>query len=145
MGSMRARFGSVARVATTTAVAVAALAGLTVAAAGTAAAAGAPVIADGFAGYTPGSTAPPNQFDVLTLVAGGASSVNAASLTIVSQPASGTATASAGASNGIITYTPATGTTGAQTLTFAYCSPGATYPDRGRLHDVEPDLRTLGR
>ena len=133
MGSMRARFGCAARGMATVAVAVTAMAGLTVAASATpaAAAGGAPVIADGYAGYTPGSTAPPNQFDVLTLVSGGASSVNTASLTIVSQPASGSATASAGASNGIITYTPATGTTGPQTLTFAYCAPGATYPTAG--------------
>jgi len=133
MGSMRAGFGSVARGVATLATAVVSVAGLTVAAATPPAGAtgGAPVIADGFAGYTPGSTAPPNQFDVLTLVSGGASSVDTASLTIVSQPASGSATASAGTSNGIITYTPATGTTGAQTLTFAYCSPGASYPTTG--------------
>ena len=89
-----------------------------------AAAASAPTVANGFAGYTPGTTSPPNQFDALTLVSGGAASVNTASLTIVTQPASGTATASPTASNGIITYTPASGTTGPQTLTFAYCRAG---------------------
>ena len=52
----------------------------------------APTIANGFAGYTPGTTSPPNQFNALTLVSGGAASVNTASLTIVTQPASGTAT-----------------------------------------------------
>ena len=107
------------------------MAGLSLATAAPASATSAPVIADGFAGYTPGTTSPPNQFDALTLVTGGAASVNTASLTIVTQPASGTATASAGATNGIITYTPAAGTTGSQTLTFAYCAPGATYPTAG--------------
>ncbi len=131
MGSMRAMFGTAARAATICLVAVTGAAGLAVVAAAPASAAGAPVIANGFAGYTPGSTTPPSQFDVLTLVTGGASAVNTASLTIVSQPASGTATASAGASNGIITYTPVAGTSGPQTLSFAYCAPGTTYPSAG--------------
>jgi hypothetical protein len=131
MGSMRATLGSLVRVATTGVAAVTVVAGLSVAGATPASAAGAPVVADGFAGYTPGSTAPPNQFDALTLVSGGAASVNTASLTIVTQPASGTATASGTASNGIITYTPATGTTGTQSVTFAYCAPGATWPSAG--------------
>jgi len=82
-------------------------------------------IADGNAGYTPGGSEPPNQFNVLTLVTGGAGAVNPASLTIVTQPASGAATA---ASDGIITYTPG-GATGTQTLTFAYCLPTFTYPN----------------
>jgi hypothetical protein len=90
-------------------------------------AASAPTIANGNAGYTPGTTTPPNQFNVITLVSGGASSVNTSSLTIVSQPASGTATAA----SGIISYTPDASTTGVQTLTFALCAPGDTYPSPG--------------
>jgi len=94
-------------------------------------ASGGPTIANGFAGYDPGTTSPPSQFDALTLVSGGAASVNTASLTIVTQPASGSATAAPTSTNGIITYTPASGTTGTQTLTFAYCTPGNTYPSAG--------------
>ena len=68
---------------------------------------------------------------MLTLVTGGASAVNPSSLTVVSQPASGTATVTTTATSGIVTYTPATSTTGVQTLTFAYCAPGDTYPSAG--------------
>ena len=50
-----------------------------------------PTIANGNAAYEPGSTSPPNQFNVLTLVSGGAASVNTSSLTIVTQPSSGSA------------------------------------------------------
>jgi hypothetical protein len=88
-------------------------------------------IANGNAAYTPGSALPantpitPNQFNVLTLVDGGAAAVNPASLTIVTPPSSGSATAST--SNGIITYTPGASTTGPQSLTFAYCAPTFTY------------------
>ena len=57
--------------------------------------------------------------------------MNTSSLTVVSQPASGTATVATTASSGIITYTPATATAGVQTLTFAYCAPGDTYPSAG--------------
>ena len=64
-------------------------------------------------------------------MSGGAAAVNPQSLTIVTQPTSGTATAAPSSTNGIITYTPASGTTGAQTLTFAYCAPGDTYPSTG--------------
>jgi len=131
MGSMRGKFGSLARLASIGVAAVVVTAGVSVAVALPASAAGAPTIANGYAGYTPGSTSPSNQFDALTLVSGGAASVNTSSLTIVAQPASGTATVTATASNGIITYTPTSGTTGTQTLTFAYCSPGATYPSAG--------------
>ncbi len=99
--------------------------------AGQAAAASPPVVADGNAAYTPGTTSPPNQFDALTLVSGGAAAVNPQSLTIVTQPTSGTASAAPSSTNGIITYAPASGTTGAQTLTFAYCAPGDTYPSPG--------------
>ena len=105
-----------------------AIIGVTVALALPASAASAPTIANGFAGYSPGTTSPANQFDALTLVSGGAASVNTASLVIVTQPASGSATVTASATHGLINYTPASGTTGTQTLTFAYCSPGNTYP-----------------
>ncbi len=90
-----------------------------------------PSIANGNAAYTPGSTSPPNQFNVLTLVSGGAASVNTSSLTVVSQPSSGSATVATTSTTGIVTYTPASGTTGVQTLTFAYCAPGDTYPSAG--------------
>jgi hypothetical protein len=122
------------RVATFLKAALAALVacvGVSVAVALPAAAASPPTIANGNAAYTPGSTSPPNQFNVLTLVSGGAASVNTASLTIVTQPSSGTATDTTSGTNGIITYTPASGTTGVQNLTFAYCSPGDTYPSAG--------------
>jgi hypothetical protein len=111
--------------------AVVATVGLSAVASLPAGAAAAPSVSNGVAGYDPGSTSPANQFNALTLVAGGAASVNTASLTIVSQPVSGSATVSTSASNGIISYTPASGTTGTQTLTFAYCAPGDTYPSAG--------------
>ena len=122
------------RVATFVKAGVAALVacvGVSVAVALPAAAASAPTIANGNGAYEPGSTSPPDQFNVLTLVSGGASSVNTGSLTIVTQPSSGTATDTTSGTNGIITYTPASGTTGVQTLTFAYCAPGDTYPSAG--------------
>ncbi len=122
------------RVATLVKAALAALVacvGVSVVVALPAAAASAPTIANGNAAYTPGSTSPPNQFNVLTLVSGGATAVNTASLTIVTQPSSGTATDTTSGTNGIVTYTPASGTTGVQTLTFAYCAPGDTYPSAG--------------
>jgi hypothetical protein len=92
-------------------------------------AASAPTIANGTAGYTPTTTTPANQFNVLTLVSGGAASVNTASLTIVTQPpvADGTATAATTSTTGIINMTPASTATGTFSLTFAYCSPGQTY------------------
>ena len=37
-------------------------------------------------GYTPGATTPANQFNVMTLVTGGAANVNTASLTVVTHP-----------------------------------------------------------
>jgi hypothetical protein len=95
------------------------------------AAAATPTIANGNAAYTPGSTSPPNQFNVLTLVSGGAASVNTSSLTVLAQPSSGSATVATTSTTGIVTYTPASGTTGVQTLTFAYCAPGDTYPSAG--------------
>ena len=106
MGSMQALSGRLTRWAALGVVSLTALGTVAVVGAAPAVAAGGPTIADGYAGYTPGTTSPPSQFDVLTLVSGGAASVNTSSLTIVSQPASGTATASPSGSNGIITYTP---------------------------------------
>ncbi len=123
--------GTLARLGALVVVACTAVATVAVVDATPSVAAGGPVITNGFASYTVGSTSPPTQFDALTLVSGGASSVNTSSLTIVTQPASGTATAAPTATNGIITYTPASGTTGSQTLTFAYCAPGDTYPNAG--------------
>ena len=116
---------------TVASVAALAVTGTAVLAAGPAGASTAPLIGNGTAAYQPGSTSPPNQFNVLTLVTGGASAVNPSSLTVVSQPASGTATVTTTATSGIITYTPATATTGVQSLTFAYCAPGDTYPSAG--------------
>ena len=68
----------------------------------------------------------------MTLVSGGAAAVNTASLTIVTQPSSGSATAAAelhdmGSSPTRQQQEP----TGSQTLTFAYCTPGNTYPSAG--------------
>ena len=128
MQGLARRIQGVAKVAS---VGFLAVAGTAVLAATPAAASTAPLISGGTAAYTPGSTSPPNQFNVLTLVTGGASAVNTSSLTVVSQPASGAATVATTASSGIITYTPATATTGIQTLTFAYCAPGDTYPSAG--------------
>jgi hypothetical protein len=123
--------GRLTRIVAIGVVSLTAVAGVSLVGALPAVASGGPTIANGFAGYTPGTTSPPSQFDALTLVSGGAASVNTASLTIVTQPASGTATAAPTSTNGIITYTPASGTTGTQTLTFAYCTPGNTYPSAG--------------
>ena len=131
MRSMKAISGRLTRIVALGVVPLTAVAMVSVVGASPAVASGGPTIANGFAGYTPGTTSPPNQFDALTLVSGGAASVNTASLTIVTQPASGTATAAPTSTNGIITYTPASGTTGTQTLTFAYCTPGNTYPSAG--------------
>ena len=110
-----AAVGTLAEVATTT----------------VAGAAGAPVIVTGYGAYTAGATTPPDQFNVLTLVTGGAASVNTASLTVVTQPASGTVTETNTATTGILTYTPVAATTGVQTATFAYCAPTYTYPTAG--------------
>ncbi|MGP8005474.1 MAG: hypothetical protein ACLP2J_00340, partial [Acidimicrobiales bacterium] len=94
-------------------------------------AAGAPVVANGYGAYTPGATTPPDQFNVMTLVTGGAANVNTASLTVVTQPASGAVTVATTSTTGILTYTPLAGTTGVQTATFAYCAPTFTYPSAG--------------
>ena len=109
------------------------LAGTVVGIARSAGAAAAPVVADGTAGYVPASvpgapqTPVANQFDVLTLVTGGAAAVDPSSLTIVTGPASGTTSVAATASSGIVTFTPAATTVGTQLLTFAYCAPGVAY------------------
>ena len=99
-------------------------------------AATAPTISSGVAAYTPSSTpgAPAgtplaSQFDVLTLVSGGAASVNTSSLYVVTTPSSGSVSATPSASNGIITFQPSSTTSGPQILQFAYCSPGYTYPN----------------
>jgi hypothetical protein len=131
MGSLNARTSRIVVAVKLAAAALIALVGVSVLIAVPASAASAPVVGNGNAGYTPGTTSPPNQFNALTLVNGGASSVNTASLTIVTQPASGSATDTTSSSTGIITYTPASGTTGDQVLTFAYCAPGDTYPSTG--------------
>ena len=118
-------------VAKVVAVVFLAIAGTTVLMTDPASASTAPLISGGTAGYQPGTTSPPNQFNVLTLVTGGASAVNTSSLTVVTPPASGTATVATTATTGIVTYTPAASTTGVQTLTFVYCAPGDTYPSAG--------------
>ena len=68
----------------------------------------------------------PENFDVLTLVSGGASSVNTSSLTVVSQPPAGDGTVSVGGS-GILTLLPGDTATKTFSVTFAYCAPGDTY------------------
>jgi hypothetical protein len=71
----------------------------------------------------------PETFDALTLVSGGASSVNTSSLTVVSQPpaADGVVTATPSSSHGLLTLLPGDGATSTFTSTFAYCAPGDTY------------------
>ena len=136
------RFQNVVKVAS---VAFLATAGTAVLVAAPAGASTAPLISNGNAAYQQGSTSPPNQFNVLTLVTGGASAVNPSSLTVVSQPASGTATVTTSATSGIINYTPAAATTGVQTLTFAYCAPGRHLSERRQLHHGHHDLPAVDR
>jgi large repetitive protein len=69
----------------------------------------------------------PDNFDVLTLVSGGASSVNTSSLTVVSQPPAGDGTVIANTSTGILSLLPGDGAATAFTATFAYCAPGDSY------------------
>jgi IPT/TIG domain len=128
LGSLRGRFRAAMGIAS---VVFIVLGVGTVVTARPASASTAPLITNGNAAYTTGTTSPPNQFNVLSLVTGGASAVNPSSLTVVSQPASGAATVSTTTTSGLITYTPAKTTTGVQTLTFAYCAPGDTYPSAG--------------
>ena len=98
---MRGLSGVLARWAAVGVVALTAVATVSVVDAAPSVAAGGPAVANGFAAYTPGSTSPPTQFDALTLVSGGASTVNTSSLTIVTPPSSGTATAAPTGDNGI--------------------------------------------
>ena len=79
-------------------------------------------VANGFASYQPGAAPTPVQFDTLTLATGGTAS--AGTLSITGQPSSGTA--SANTSNGIITYSATSSTTGTQTITFRLCEAGPT-------------------
>ena len=134
--SSRGRRRAFTRVSLAALAAVATCAIGVIAAAGPAAAQSAPVITNGIAAFTVGDTSPtPNTFDVLTLVQGGASSVDTSSLAIVNPaPAiDASSTVSASSSHGFITTTLATtgGTvnaTGPFSLTFGYCAPGdATY------------------
>jgi hypothetical protein len=71
----------------------------------------------------------PETFDALTLVSGGASSVNTSSLTVVSQPPAGdgVVVANPSSSHGLLTLLPGDGGTSTFTATFAYCAPGDTY------------------
>ena len=71
----------------------------------------------------------PETFDVLTLVSGGAASVNTSSLTVVTQPPAGdgTVVASTPAGHGFLTLLPGDTATSAFSATFAYCAPGDTY------------------
>ena len=71
----------------------------------------------------------PETFDALTLVSGGAASVNTSSLTVVTQPPAGdgTVVASTPAGHGFLTLLPGDTATSAFSATFAYCAPGDTY------------------
>ena len=69
----------------------------------------------------------PDNFDTLTLVSGGASNVNPASLTVVSQPPVGDGTVVTTANQGILSLLPGDNGTSAFNATFAYCAPGDTY------------------
>ena len=110
-----------------------------------AAASTAPLINGGTAAYTPGTTSPPNQFNVLTLVTGGASAVNTSSLTVVSQPASGTATVATTATSGIITYTPACGHHRCPVPDVRLLRAGRHLSERRQLHHGHHDLPAVDR
>jgi hypothetical protein len=71
----------------------------------------------------------PETFDALTLVSGGAPSVNTSSLTVVTQPPAGdgTVVATTSASHGLLTLLPGDSATSTFSTTFAYCAPGDTY------------------
>ena len=71
----------------------------------------------------------PETFDALTLVSGGAASVNTSSLTVVTQPPAGdgTVVASTPAGHGFLTLLPGDSATSTFSATFAYCAPGDTY------------------
>ncbi len=69
----------------------------------------------------------PDNFDTLTLVSGGASNVNPASLTVLSQPPAGDGAVITTANQGILSLLPGDSATTAFSATFAYCDPGDTY------------------
>ncbi|MGO9027145.1 MAG: beta strand repeat-containing protein, partial [Acidimicrobiales bacterium] len=103
-----------------------------------AAAGTAPVISNGVASYiptdvagAPSGTPAPTQFNVMTLVSGGASTVNTSSLVVVDSPSNGTTSIATSSTTGIVTFAPTTTTTGVQSVVFAYCAPGVTYPSAG--------------
>ena len=85
-------------------------------------------VADGFASYAPsavlpaGTTPAPVTFSVPTLATGG--TADDATLSIVSQPSSGQA--SADTTDGTLTYTPAAATSGDQVVGFSICTAPAT-------------------
>jgi hypothetical protein len=75
--------------------------------------------------------AAPDEFDALTLVSGGATNVNTASLTVVSQPpaADGTVvTGTVSSTHGILTLLPTVAPPDPTfSYQYAYCAPGDTY------------------
>ncbi len=136
------------------AVVVAALGGLVVSAA-PAAAATPPTIADGYASFVPSvsGTVPVDSFDALTLVSGGAASVNTASLTIVTAPPSGDGTVAVvtSASHGFVNLTQAASPVDSAGfgVTFAYCAPTFTYPTAGActtatIHYLPAGIQDMG-
>jgi hypothetical protein len=100
---------------------------------GRALAAGAPKITGvGYGAYDPLATsAPEDQFDVLTLIAGGADNVNTSSLTIVTPPpgADGKVTPNPSSSHDLVDLSPAAGASGRFSLTFGICSTGYNWPN----------------
>ena len=76
----------------------------------------------------------PDVNNVMTQVTGGASNVNTASLTVVSQPpaADGYVTTSTSSTTGIVNmYQALNPVDNSFTATLAYCAPGFTYPSAG--------------
>ena len=134
---------------TVAAVAFVALAGTAVMVAAPAGASTAPLIKGGTAGYQPGTTSPPNQFNVLTLVTGGASAVNTSSLTVVTQPASGTATVSYHGHLGHHHLHAGGGHHRGADPDLRLLRPGRQLSERRQLHDGHHDLpagdRTVAR
>ena len=97
-------------------------------------------------GSTVSQAGAPDQFNVATLVAGGISSVNPASLAIVSQPPTtdGFAQVTTTSTTGVITMQPESTATGNFSLTYAYCDPGVTLTsDPGGLTDGNCSTGTL--
>ncbi len=72
----------------------------------------------------------PTQYNVMSLVSGGAANVNPSSLYIAAQPpiSDGYAQVTTTSTTGIITMQPESTATGNFSLTFGYCAPGETYP-----------------